>query len=133
MAESVEPNAEFAQWTVTLHEGVKFHDGTDLTAEVVKNNLDAYRGEYGARSPLFLFVFDNVASVDVVDDSTLTINTSTPWPALPAYLYYSGRVGIMAQAQLDDPETCDSNLIGTGPFAFEEDGARRQPQRGPQR
>ena len=28
-------------------------------------------------------------------------------------------MGIMAQAQLDDAKTCDSKLIGTGPFTFD--------------
>ncbi len=113
------PTTTFDQWTITLRDGVTFHDGTPLTAEVVKNNLDAYRGDYPARQPLlFVFVFENVASVDVVDDLTLTVTTATPWPAFPAYLYSTGRVGIMAQAQLDDPDSCDRNLIGTGPFKF---------------
>ncbi|MGI9576652.1 MAG: ABC transporter substrate-binding protein [Microthrixaceae bacterium] len=121
LAQSVEPNETFDQWTITLREGVKFHDGTDLTAEVVKNNLDAYRGEYPARQPLLtVFVFENLTSVDIVDDLTLTVTTASPWPAFPAYLYYSGRIGIMAQAQLDDQEFCDSDLIGTGPFVFED-------------
>ena len=44
----------------------------------------------------------------------------SPWSSFPAYLYGSGRVGIMAQAQLDDTETCDTNLIGTGPFKLKE-------------
>ncbi len=46
LAKSVEPNDDYTSWTITLREGVKFHDGSDLTAEVVKNNLDAYRGQY---------------------------------------------------------------------------------------
>ncbi|MGI9579519.1 MAG: ABC transporter substrate-binding protein, partial [Microthrixaceae bacterium] len=121
LAESVEPNEDFTEWTVTLQDGVTFHDGTALTAEVVKNNLDAYRGEYAARQPLLLrFIFEPVAAVDVVDDTTLTIRTSIPWPALPAALYSNGRAGIVAQAQLDDAETCDTNLIGTGPFVLDE-------------
>jgi peptide/nickel transport system substrate-binding protein len=121
LAESVEPNETFDMWTVTLREGVKFHDGTDLTAEVVKNNLDAYRGVYPARSPLlFVFVFDNIASVDVVDPLTLNITTKTPWPALPDYLFSSGRLGIMGQAQLDSPDGCETDLIGTGPFMLED-------------
>ena len=41
LAETVTPNATFDSWDIKLREGVKFHDGTDLTAEVVKNNLDA--------------------------------------------------------------------------------------------
>ena len=40
--------------------------------------------------------------------------------AFPAFLYSSSRFGIMAQAQLDDDKTCDRELIGTGPFKFEE-------------
>ncbi len=121
LAESVTPNATFDSWDVKLREGVKFHDGTDLTAEVVKNNLDAFRGQYPARKPLlFVFVFSNIDTVEVKDPLTVTITTKTPWPALPAALFGSGRIGISAQAQLDDAETCDRNLIGTGPFKFEE-------------
>lgn len=121
LAESVEPNETFDEWTITLREGVTFHDGTPLTAEVVKNNLDAFRGQYPARSPLlFRFVFENVATVEVVDELTVRVTTATPWPAFPWFLWSSGRVGIVAQAQLDDAETCDRNLIGTGPFVFEE-------------
>lgn len=120
LAESVEPNDDYTKWTITLRDGVKFHDGSALTAEVVKNNLDAYRGQYPGRKPLlFLFVFEDIASVDVVDDLTLTITTSVPWPALPATLYGSGRIGMLAQAQLDDPDTCDTELIGTGPFKLD--------------
>lgn len=117
LAKSVEPDATFKEWTIALRPGVKFHDGSPLTAEVVKNNLDAYRGEYKGRSPLlFLFVFGNIASVEVVDDMTVKVTTKVPWVAFPAFLYGSGRVGMMAQAQLDDAKTCDRKLIGTGPF-----------------
>jgi peptide/nickel transport system substrate-binding protein len=121
LAESVEPNATFDQWTIRLREGVTFHDGTPLTAQVVKNNLDAYRGAYPGRTALlFLFVFQNVAAVEVVDELTVRVDTATPWPAFPWYLWSNGRVGIMAQSQLDDATSCDSVLVGTGPFRQEE-------------
>jgi peptide/nickel transport system substrate-binding protein len=121
LAESVEPNADYTQWTIKVREGVKFHDGSDLTAEVVKNNLDAYRGQYPTRNPLlFVFTFANIASVDVVDPLTVTVTMNEPWVAFDAYLYGSGRVGIMAQAQLDDTQSCDRNLIGTGPFMLKD-------------
>ena len=121
LAESVTPNATFDSWDVKLREGVKFHDGSDLTAEVVKNNLDAFRGTYPARNPLlFRFVFANISDITVKDPLTVTITTATPWPALPAALFGSGRIGISAQAQLDNADSCDRDLIGTGPFKFEE-------------
>jgi peptide/nickel transport system substrate-binding protein len=121
LAESVEADADATVWTIKLREGVKFHDGSDLTAEVVKNNLDAYRGQYPTRNPLlFTFTFANIASVDVVDPLTVSVTMKQPWVAFDAYLYGSGRQGIMAQAQLDDTESCDRNLIGTGPFKLAE-------------
>jgi len=121
LAESVTPNATYDEWTIKLRSGIKFHDGTDLTAEVVKNNLDAFRGAYPARHPLlFVFVFDNVADVTVTGPLTLKVTTKKPWVSLPAYLYSNARFGISAQAQLDDPDHCDTNLIGTGPFMLDD-------------
>jgi peptide/nickel transport system substrate-binding protein len=121
LAESVTPNADYTQWTITLRPGVTFHDGSPLTAEVVKNNLDAYRGQYPGRSSLLLaFVFSDVASVDVTGPLSLTVGTQRPWSSFPSFLYSSGRVGIMAQSQLDDAENCAKDLVGTGPFRLDE-------------
>ena len=121
LAKSVTPNATYDQWTIELRNGVKFHDGTPLDANAVKLNLDAYRGlnpRVGAR--LSPFAFSNVADVRVTGPLTLVVDTKTPWVAFPALLYGGGRYGIMAPAQLNDPATCASNLIGTGPFEKQE-------------
>ena len=116
LAESVEPNDDYTEWTISLREGIKFHDGTDLTAEVVKNNLDAYRGQYpGRNSLLFLFVLQDIASVDVVDPLTVSVKMSRPWVSFDSFLFSSGRMGIMAQSQLDSA-ACGRELVGTGPF-----------------
>ncbi len=61
-------------------------------------------------------MLDNIDTVEVTGDLEVTVTTKVPWVAFPAFLYSSGRLGITAQAQLDDPDTCDRNLIGTGPF-----------------
>lgn len=121
LADSLTPNDDFTEWDIELREGVTFHDGTDLDAEVVKNNLDAYRGAYPGRlSLLFSFVYDNIADVEVTGPLSLKVTTHSPWSSLPQALWSTGRTGIMAQAQLDDPDTCDSELIGTGPFELVE-------------
>jgi peptide/nickel transport system substrate-binding protein len=121
LAESVTPNATYDEWTIKLRPGVKFHDGTALDADVVKLNLDSYRGlnpRLGAR--LLPFVYANVADVQVVDPLTVRVTTKTPWPAFPTLLFNGGRAGIAARAQLEDASTCATNLIGTGPFMREE-------------
>ena len=121
LAKSITHNDTFDTWTIDLREGIKFHDGSDLTAEVVKNNIDAYRGAYPNRKPLlFTFEFSGVKDVTVTGPLQVTVTTKTPWSAFPAHLFSSGRVGIMAQAQLDDASTCGTKLIGTGPFTLKE-------------
>ncbi len=120
LAKAVEHDESYKEWTISLRSGVTFHDGSMLDAPVVKNNLDAYRGSYEGRSPLlFSFVLANVADVEVVNELTVRVTTKVPWVAFPAVLYASGRLGIMAQKQLDaDPADCATRPIGTGPFSF---------------
>jgi peptide/nickel transport system substrate-binding protein len=121
LAKALTPNDDFTEWNIELREGIKFHDGTDLTAEVVKNNLDAYRNEYpGRTSLLFQFVLQDITGVEVVDPLNVKVTTGRPWASFPSFLYSSGRMGMVAQAQLDDAEGCARNLIGTGPFKLVE-------------
>lgn len=121
LVESYETNADDTEWTLHIREGVRFHDGSELDATVVKNNIDANLGRYEGRSSLLgSFTWSNIDLVEVTGDMSVLITTKVPWPALPAYLYGGARFGVMAQAQLDDPDTCDRNLIGTGPYMLEE-------------
>jgi peptide/nickel transport system substrate-binding protein len=122
LAKSVEPNADFTEWTIGLRDGVKFHDGTPLDAAAVKLNLDAARGAPGAPNsgPLLTIVFKMVTDVQVVDPLTVKVLLSTPVPDFPSYLYNTGRLGIMAPAQLNSGDACATNMIGTGPFKLEE-------------
>jgi peptide/nickel transport system substrate-binding protein len=117
LAESVEPNDDYTQWTIKVRDGITFHDGTPLNAEAVKLNLDAFRGEVpGVVGPLFPIVFAPITSVDVVDDLTVTVTMSIPWVAFDATLWGTGRIGMSAPAQFANPDNCEQNLIGTGPF-----------------
>lgn len=111
LAKSVTPNDDYTEWTITIREGVTFHDGTPLTAEVVKQNIDAWR-----QGILLQFVFSNVADTQVTAPDTVVVKMKTPWIAFPAYLWTTGRTGIAAPAQLNNDDTCDTNMIGTGPF-----------------
>jgi len=120
LAKTIDHSKDYKTWTITLRSGVKFHDGSALTADVVKDNLDAYRGKFPGRSPLlFTFVLNNVDTVSVVNGLTVQVTTKVPWVAFPSVLYNSGRFGIVAEAQLKaSPSDCEARPIGTGPFSF---------------
>ena len=119
LAKSVVPNADYTQWTITLRPGIKFQNGEPLDAAAVKLNLDAYRGKNPKISALLnTFVFLNIADVTVSGPLSVVVTTKTPWPAFPAFLFLSGRAGIVAPAQLADRDTCVNHPIGTGPFSF---------------
>jgi peptide/nickel transport system substrate-binding protein len=111
LAKSVTHDPTYKTWTIKLRDGIQFHDGTPLTADAVAQNIDAWR-----KGRLLGFVFSNISNVAVVDPATVQVTTSVPWVDFDAFLYLSGRAGIAAPAQLNNPQTCPTNLIGTGPF-----------------
>jgi peptide/nickel transport system substrate-binding protein len=121
LAKSVEPNADNTEWTITLRDGVQFHDGTPLDSAALKANMDSWRGAEGAPNvgPLLPFVFQNVTDVQAVDPMTVKVVLDTPVADFDDGLYGVGRFGIMAPAQLNAGEECATNMIGTGPFKLE--------------
>jgi peptide/nickel transport system substrate-binding protein len=124
LAKSVTPNTTNTVWTITLRPGIKFQDGEALDANAVKLNLDTYRAapggvsaDFGSLFPIYLKFIQNVA---VVDPMTLSVTLSTAVPDFPDYLYSTGRMGIMAPAQLNAPgQGCETDMIGTGPFKLQ--------------
>jgi len=121
LAKSVTPNADFTEWTIGLREGVKFHDGTPVDAEAIKLNMDAWRGANGAPNSgsLFPIVISFIEDVAVTDPLTVTVTMKTPVSDFPAYLYATGRFGIMAPAQINAGDACATKMIGSGPFKLE--------------
>lgn len=111
----------------TLREGVKFHDGSDLTAEVVKANFDRLLDPAIASPRTFLFSM--IEEVIVVDDLTVQFKTEFPFAPLLAHLAHSGGALISGEAiERDYAEMANgrspgsfisSNPVGTGYFQFE--------------
>lgn len=114
LAKAVTPNATFDQWTITLRDGIEFHDGTPVDSAAVKANIDAWR-----KGLLLQFLWAPVSDVAAPDPSTVVVTIKQPWPAFPAYLFSAGRTGIAAPAQLNDAANCATEMIGSGPFKLE--------------
>ena len=127
LAESYEQTSD-TTWEFKLREGIKFHDGSDFNAEVVKANLDRVRDEEVA-SPL-AFLFTEISEVEIVDDYTVNIHTKQPFAALPAHLAHPG--GHMISKEVIDKDYAEmeeggnpltevnKTPVGTGFFKFED-------------
>lgn len=111
LAQSIESNDDFTEWTMKLREGVKFHDGTPLDAEAAKKSWD--EGTNGATSNC-KSVAAPVKEVQIVDDLTLKFVMKEPYGPFPSVLVgSSGRP--MAPSSIANGA---DKPVGTGPFTF---------------
>jgi peptide/nickel transport system substrate-binding protein len=109
---------------VKLRQGVKFHDGSEMTADdvvftfnrIIQENAIEYPEPHtsprkGLIAPL--------ASVEKVDDYTVNLNFSGVWPPAMQLLVHQQ---IVPQAYLEEvgTEGFIAHPIGTGPFKFVE-------------
>ncbi len=116
LAESMEPNEDLTEWTMTLREGVLFHDGTELTADVIKTIFDEYLKAEGANTAGSLSYVDEVR-VDGPLIATYVLSEGNA--AFPDLL--QGAIGMpfsveAARAAGDD---AGSQPVGTGAFVFD--------------
>jgi peptide/nickel transport system substrate-binding protein len=84
LAESIEPNADLTQWTLTLREGVTFGNGDPVTAEAVQWNIARHQDPANA-STMFVDLMA-VTGMEVVDDRTLVFTLAEPWGTFPFVL-----------------------------------------------
>ncbi|WP_022761676.1 MULTISPECIES: ABC transporter substrate-binding protein [unclassified Butyrivibrio] len=101
-------------YTFTLREGVKFHDGSTVTAEDVKYSIERNAGTDGT-DPL-ISAFSNIDSVEIADDSTVVMTLKEANTEFLAYMTVA-----IIPASNEDPE---GNPVGTGPYKF----VSRSPQ-----
>jgi peptide/nickel transport system substrate-binding protein len=102
--------------TLTIRDDVTFTDGTDLTADVVKQNLERFRDGGGP----YAGDLANVETVEVTDDTTVVLGLSAPDPALLSYL---GReAGLVASPAMFDADDAATSPVGSGPYVLDENG-----------
>lgn len=134
-AESIESeNDDNQHWTITLKDGLKFSDGSDVTAS---SFVDAW--QYAASDPRFenQWWFANFAgyndggddpenptvvedslALEVVDDQTFTVELAAPQSDFVISLGYTV-FSPLPQAFFDDPDAFGEAPVGNGPYKLE--------------
>lgn len=78
LAERFSSTPDFTTWSFDIRSGVTFHDGEPLTADIVKQNLEAHRV-----SPISALALRAVSQVDVVAPNTVKVTLSEPMASFP--------------------------------------------------
>ncbi len=115
LADSWEESEDGMTWTFKLHEGVKFHDGSDFTAEDVVASYN-YAREVGSS---YNSRFTSVESVEAADDYTVVIHMKNKYPLLLtdlAMVCISNKENIEGKT----PEEIGNSVIGTGRYKLVE-------------
>lgn len=117
LAESYEVSDDRQTWTIKIKDGIKFSNGTPLTASKVKESLDwvRERGPEGSSAPQKYLEFEAGITADD-DTNTIVIKTTKPYVNLIGNLAYP----VMAIINVSETTNFDSGVIGTGPYMVKE-------------
>jgi len=137
LAASWEVSEDFLTWTWKFQEGVQFHKGFgEMTANDVLYSYEQWNaGALHARSGIMGEYFGGIdgdfggregASLEIVDDHTMVIDTGLPW--VPAQVFEFMRNGggssswVVSQAQSEKigVEAASKDIAATGPWQIEE-------------
>lgn len=100
------------EWVMKLKEGIKFHDGSPVTAEDVKATLD-----FTKTFPECKLYTSSIVSVEVLDNLTVKIITDGPKAQLLSDLAHHANY-ILPKKLIDSGNDFNKNPIGTGPYKF---------------
>jgi oligopeptide transport system substrate-binding protein len=135
VAQSIE-SEDNVNWTVTLKDGWTFHNGEPVTAQ---SFVDAWNyGAYGPNAQGNSYFFANIAGsedlvaeeegaepvaerltgLEVVDDTTFTVELTEPFSQFPLTLGYTAFYP-MPQAAFEDPAAYEEAPIGNGPYMMD--------------
>jgi peptide/nickel transport system substrate-binding protein len=119
IAEKWEISEDGKTYTFYLRKGIKFHNGTELTAKDVKFTIETIMDPANAAaSKQYL---NDVETVEAIDDYTVKFTLKNVYASF-MLLLGSPQFGILPSEYIKEIglEAFDRNPIGTGPFKFEE-------------
>jgi peptide/nickel transport system substrate-binding protein len=118
LAKSWTSSEDGMTWTFKLHEGVKFHDGSEMTSADVKASWEKIvwppEGTISTRKSYY----EMVKTIEAPDPYTVVFRLHYPAASFLSMLAYPHNF-IFAKKYLDqDPNWYKMNVMGTGPYKF---------------
>lgn len=115
LAERFEMSEDGLEYTFFLRQGVKFHNGDELTAEDVKFTFDRLRApdsgySYGSQ-------VETIKDVTVVDPHTVKFILSAQTGPFLTYMAFPGS-SIVPKKLVESDHDLNAQPIGSGPFKF---------------
>lgn len=110
LAEKWESNEDASVWIFYLRKNVKFQDGTELTADIVKYSVERAKQLQGPPS----FLLDVIDKVEVVDKYTVKFILKYPFAPFASLTTFTIFSPVPPNAT-----NLEENPVGTGPFKLE--------------
>ena len=116
LAESYEVSDDGLTYTFVVRQGIKFHDGTDMTTEDVAFSLNRIRSD-GAEFQRS-YAFTPVESVEATDETTVTVTMTEPYAAFINQVA-TAYTRIAPQHVIEENGDMKQVMVGTGPFKLD--------------
>lgn len=117
LAESYTVSDDGLVYTIKLHPGVKFQDGTDFNAEAVKVNLD--RASNPENHLKRYNLYKAIAKTEAVDANTVKITLKQPFSAFINILAHPATAMISPAALKKYGKEIGFHPVGTGPYQLD--------------
>ncbi len=103
-------------YTFKLHQGVKFHDGSDMTSADVKASWDHFVFPPKGVASIRRSLYQAIKSIEAPDRDTVVFHLKYPSASFLSMVAYP-HAFIYSKKYLDqDPHWYKQNVMGTGPF-----------------
>ena len=122
LAENWETSVDGLTYTFSLRDGVKFSDGTPLTAGAVKTSMEAAIKNLGVQNGSCGKLSSIITSMEAPDDLTFVMTLSQPYYSALNDLTMCNPLGIVNQAGLNEDltpkDSFTAQTYGTGPYMY---------------
>jgi peptide/nickel transport system substrate-binding protein len=120
LAETWTVSKDGMTYTFKLRKGVKFHDGSELSAKDVKASYDKIITPPQGVKSLRKEMYESVKSIEVVDPYTIVFKLKRAESSFPLAMSSPWNWIYKADILAKDPHWYEKNIMGTGPFMFVE-------------